>query len=143
MPPGKTAKPISSPNLRTVKREQLDYLRQQNRNRLAVAIVAGLVGALIAFVGLVLFDVQAAVILTMLFIFSRISAPAMGMNQMLQQFAGAAPAHAEFLQLERDLAVHEAPEARSAPAIAPGSIATSVSTMTESAGQAAGSNASI
>ena len=60
-------------SLDRLKREQLAYLGQENRNRLAASIIAGLVGALIAFVGLVLFDVHAAVILTMLFIFSRIS----------------------------------------------------------------------
>ncbi len=109
-------------SLDRLKREQLSYLGHETRNRLAATIIAGLVGALTAFVGLVLFDVPAAVILTMLFIFSRISAPAMGMSQMLQQFAGAVPAHAEFLQLERDLAAHEAPDTRSAPAIAPGPI---------------------
>jgi ATP-binding cassette subfamily C protein len=84
-------------SLDRLKREQLAYLGQDNRNRLAASIIAGLVGALIAFVGLVLFDVHAAVILTMLFIFSRISAPAMQLSEMLQQFAGTVPAHAEFL----------------------------------------------
>jgi hypothetical protein len=54
-------------SLDRLKREQLAYLGQENRNRLAASIIAGLVGALIAFVGLVLFDVHAAVILTMLF----------------------------------------------------------------------------
>jgi ABC-type multidrug transport system fused ATPase/permease subunit len=72
---------------------------------------------------LVLFDVHSAVILTMLFIFSRISAPAMQMSQMLQQFAGAVPAHSEFLRLEHDLAARDAPDLRSAPAIEPGAIA--------------------
>ncbi len=109
-------------SLDRLKREQLSYLGQHNRNQLAAAIIAGLVGALIAFVGLVLFDVQAAVILTMLFIFSRISGPAMQMSEMLQQFAGTVPAHAEFLQLERDLAAQDAPDTRPAPAIAPGAI---------------------
>jgi ATP-binding cassette subfamily C protein len=66
----------------------------------------------------VLFDVQ-AVILTMLFIFSRISAPAMQLSQMLQQFASAVPAHAEFSQLERELAAHDAPPA---PVLVPGAI---------------------
>jgi ATP-binding cassette subfamily C protein len=97
-------------SLERLKREQLAYLGQENRNRLAASIIAGLVGALIAFVGLVLFDVQAAVILTMLFIFSRISAPAMQMSQMLQQFDGTVPAHAEFLRLEHDLAAQDLPD---------------------------------
>lgn len=109
-------------SLDRLKREQLAYLGQENRNRLAATIIAGLVGALIAFVGLALFDVRAAVILTMLFIFSRVSGPAMQMSRMLQQFAGTVPAHAEFLRLERDLTAQDAPDLRSAPAIAPGAI---------------------
>ena len=75
-------------SLDQLRRERLAYIRQENRNRLAASVIAGLVGAIIAFVGLVLFDVQAAVVLAMLFIFSRISGPAMQMSQVLQQFAG-------------------------------------------------------
>jgi ATP-binding cassette subfamily C protein len=77
---------------------------------------------LIAYIGLVLFDIQAAVILTMLLIFARISGPAMQMSRTLQQFAGMLPAHAEFLRLERDLAVQELPTDQSTVAIAPGTI---------------------
>jgi ATP-binding cassette, subfamily C, bacterial len=109
-------------SLDRLRHEQLAYIGQENRNRLAASIIAGLVGTLIAFVGLVLFDVQAAVILTMLFIFSRISVPAMQMSEMLQQFAGTVPAHAEFLQLERDLAAQHATDTRPTPPIAPGAI---------------------
>ena len=46
----------------------------------------------------------------------------MQMSQMLQQFAGTVPAHAEFLRLERDLAAQGAPDTRPAPAIRPGAI---------------------
>jgi ATP-binding cassette subfamily C protein len=109
-------------SLDRLKCEQLAYIGEENRNRVAASVIAGLVGAVIAFVGLVLLDVQAAVILTMLFIFSRISVPAMQMSQMLQQFAGTVPAHAEFLQLEHDLAVQDAIDTRPAPAIVSGTI---------------------
>jgi ATP-binding cassette subfamily C protein len=109
-------------SLATLKREQLAYIRQENHNRLAASLIAGLVGAVIAFVGLVLFDAEAAVILTMLFIFSRISAPAMQLSQLLQQFARAVPAHAEYLQLECELAAQDASDPRPAPVIVPGPI---------------------
>jgi ATP-binding cassette, subfamily C, bacterial len=103
-------------------REQLAYIRLENRNRLAASILAGMVGALIAFVSLVLFDIQAAVILTMLFIFTRISGPAMAISETLQQFASAVPAHAEFLQLERDLTVPDVRDQLPAMAITPGPV---------------------
>jgi ATP-binding cassette subfamily C protein len=109
-------------SLAGLKREQLAYIRQQNRNRLAVTIIAGFVGALTAFVGLVFFDMQAAVILTMLLIFARISGPAMQMSQTLQEFASMLPAHAEFLQLERDLPAPELPADQTVVAIVPGTI---------------------
>jgi ATP-binding cassette subfamily C protein len=47
----------------------------------------------------------------------------MQMSQMLQQFAGTLPAHAEFLRLEHDLAAQDLPELASASAIEPGEIA--------------------
>jgi ABC-type bacteriocin/lantibiotic exporter with double-glycine peptidase domain len=109
-------------SLDDLKREELAYIGEESRNRLAASIIAALVGLLITFIGLVLFDVDAAVILTMLFIFSRISAPAMQMSRMLQQFAGTVPAHAEFLRLERDLGVQHAIDTRPATTIAPGAI---------------------
>jgi ATP-binding cassette subfamily C protein len=76
----------------------------------------------IAYVGLVLFDLSAAVILTMLLIFARISGPAMQMSQTLQFFAGTVPAHAEFVRLERELATHDAREAPAADAVTQGEI---------------------
>lgn len=75
-----------------------------------------------AFVGLVFFDMQAAVILTMLLIFARISGPAMQLSQTLQEFASMLPAHAEFLQLERDLPAPELPADQTVVAIVPGTI---------------------
>jgi ATP-binding cassette, subfamily C, bacterial len=109
-------------SLARLTRQQLIFIRQENRNRIAVSIIAGLAGTLIAFLGFVLFDMPAAVFLTMLFIFSRISAPAMQMSQTLQQFASTVPAHAEFVRLESDLTAQDVHEERPATAIALGPI---------------------
>jgi hypothetical protein len=69
------------------------------------------------------FDLQAPIILTMLFVFSRISAPAMQLSQQLEQFASSVPAHAEVQQLDRELApAVELSDSRTAVAIAPGAI---------------------
>ena len=132
-------------SLDRLKHEQIAYLGQENRNRLAATIIAGLVGALIAFVGLVLFDVQAAVILTMLFIFSRISAPAMQMSQMLQQFAGTVPAHLSFSNSNAISPLKTRPIGGLHPRLrrAPLCFATSVSTTTDRAGLAPGSSTLI
>ena len=109
-------------SLAAITREQLAYIRQDNRNRLAGTIIAGLVGALIAFVGLVWFEIQPAVILTILLIFARISGPAMQISDTLQQFAGTVPAHAELLALERDLAAQDVATASPVIAITAGPI---------------------
>jgi ABC-type multidrug transport system fused ATPase/permease subunit len=110
-------------SLAALTRQSLVFLRQDNRNRLAVALISGLTGALIAFVGLTLFDLQAPVILTMLFIFSRISGPAVQRSDSLQSFATSVPAHAEAQRLEADLAAAPTPDdGKAARAIAPGAI---------------------
>lgn len=109
-------------SLAAITREQLAYIRQDSRNRLAGTVIAGLIGALIAFVGLALFEIQPAVILTILLIFARISGPAMQMSDTLQQFAGAVPAHAELLALERDLAAQDIETASPAITMTPGPI---------------------
>jgi ATP-binding cassette, subfamily C, bacterial len=109
-------------SLARLTREQLAYIRAENRNRIAVSIIAGLAGCSIAFLGFVLFDLPAAVLLTMLFIFSRISAPALQMSQTLQQFASMVPAHAEFLSLESELAARGIHEELPAVAMVPGPV---------------------
>lgn len=109
-------------SLAAITREQLAYIREENRNRLAGTIIAGLVGALIAFAGLAAFQIQPAVVLTILLIFARISGPAMQMSDTLQQFAGTVPAHAELLGLERDLAAQDVATASPAIAITAGPI---------------------
>ncbi|HXX51649.1 MAG TPA: ABC transporter ATP-binding protein [Xanthobacteraceae bacterium] len=110
-------------SLAELTQRSLAFIRQENRNRLAVSLISGLTGALIAFVGLALFDLQAPVILTMLFIFSRISGPAVQLSESLQQFATSVPAHAEAQRLERDLAAACASaDQTAASTIAPGAI---------------------
>jgi ATP-binding cassette subfamily C protein len=64
----------------------------------------------------------AAVILTMLLVFARISGPAMQMSQTLQEFVSMLPAYAEFVELGRELAVHNVVAAPAKGAIAPGEV---------------------
>jgi len=96
-------------SLAALKGQQLAFVRQQALNRLAATIISGLVGALIAFVGLTVLDTPPAVLITTLLIFARISAPAMQMSHAVQQFANMLPAYGEVCRLETELSVQEAP----------------------------------
>ncbi|HEX4409631.1 MAG TPA: ABC transporter ATP-binding protein [Xanthobacteraceae bacterium] len=91
-------------SLAAVKREQFAFIRRQNANRRIATIVSGLTGALIAFVGLTVFDTSPPVLIAMLLVFTRISAPVMQISQALQQFVHTLPAYAEVCQLEAALA---------------------------------------
>ncbi len=91
-------------SLAAVKRQQFAFIRQQNLSRRTATIVSGLTGALIAFVGLTIFDTSPPVLIAMLLVFARISAPVLQISQGVQQFAHTLPAYAEVGQLERDLA---------------------------------------
>jgi ATP-binding cassette subfamily C protein len=110
-------------SLAAVKREQLAFIRQQNFSRRMATIISGLTGALIAFVGLTLFDISPPVLIAMLLVFARISAPVLQISQALQQFVHTMPAYAEVCQLQNSLAA--APSAEplfAASAITPGAI---------------------
>ncbi len=91
-------------SLAAMKQQQIAYIRQQTASRLAATIITGLVGALIAFVGLTVLDTPPPVLIAMLLVFARISGPVMQMSQAAQQFAHMLPAYAEVGQLDRDLA---------------------------------------
>jgi len=110
-------------SLAEVKRQQMAFVRQQSTNRRTATIITGLVAALIAFVGLTLFDTPAPVLIAMLLVFARIAGPVMQMTQTMQQLAHALPAYAEVCQLERDLAaVPGESDSHAATAITPGAI---------------------
>ncbi len=110
-------------SLAAVKRQQFAFIRSQNQSRLAATIISGLVGALIAFVGLTVFDTPPPILIAMLLVFARLSASAMQISRAAQQFANSLPAYAEVRRLEQDLSAPEpARPPRPAAAIARGAI---------------------
>ena len=110
-------------SLAALKRQQLAFIRSQSRSRLAATVITGLVGALIAFVGLTVFDTPPPILITMLLVFARISAPAMQISQAMQQFAHTLPAYGEVSRLELDLAAtQDAQPCQAATPITPGAI---------------------
>ena len=110
-------------SLAALKRQQFAFIRQQSRSRLAATVITGLVGALIAFVGLTVLDTPPPLLIAMLLIFARISGPAMQISQAVQQFAHMLPAYGEVSRLELDLAATpQAPPCQGAAPITPGAI---------------------
>jgi ABC-type multidrug transport system fused ATPase/permease subunit len=113
-------------SLAALKRQQFAFIRSQSRSRLAATVISGLIGALIAFIGLAILDMPPAILIAMLLVFARISAPAMQVSQAAQQFANMLPAYAEVRALERDLAAPDQArpnQSAGATVIAPGIIA--------------------
>ena len=110
-------------SLAALKSQQFAFIRQQSRSRLAATVITGLVGALIAFVGLTVFDTPPPILIAMLLVFARISGPAMQMSQAVQQFAHTLPAYGEVSRLELDLAAsQDAQPCQAATPITPGAI---------------------
>ena len=93
-----------------IKREQAADVRQQNRSRRTATIVSGLTGALIAFVGLTLYDTPPPVLIAMLLVFARISAPVMQISQAGQHLAHTLPAYTEVPQRQNSLAAAPRPQ---------------------------------
>jgi ABC-type multidrug transport system fused ATPase/permease subunit len=110
-------------SLAAVKSQQIAFIRQQAVGRQSATIITGLVGALIVFTGLTVFDTPPPVLIATLLIFARISGPVMQMSQAMQQFAHVLPAYDEVVRLERDLATTPQPIHNAAAMdIAPGPI---------------------
>jgi ATP-binding cassette subfamily C protein len=87
----------------TLKSRQMAFMRQQTANRLGATTVSSLVGALIAFIGLIVFNTPPAVLIVLLLVFVRLSGPAIQINQAMQLIAHSLPAYAEVRALEREL----------------------------------------
>ena len=110
-------------SLAALKRQQFAFIRQQSRNRLAATVMTGLVGALIAYVGLAVLDTPPPILIAMLLVFTRISAPVMQISQAAQQFAHTLPAYDEVSRLERDLAGTQPVQVKgNGPPLAPGPV---------------------
>jgi ATP-binding cassette subfamily C protein len=90
-------------SIAALKGRQIAFMRQQTANRLAATTLSSLVGALVAFVGLTVFDTPPAVLIVLLLVFARLSGPAIQISQALQQIAHSLPAYAEVRLLIEDL----------------------------------------
>jgi len=109
-------------SIAAIKRQQLTFNRQQIVNRFAASVITGFVGALVVFVGLTALGTSPTILIAMLLVFARISAPVMQISQTMQQFAHTLPAYAEVFALERELAAAPQPPADAAGPMAPGTI---------------------
>jgi ATP-binding cassette subfamily C protein len=93
---------------RDLTRRQLRFQRQQSALRVVTTSGSAIAGALVLFTGYWL-GMPTATLLASLVIFSRMSGPAMTLQQNAQQFANALPAHSAFMTLLIDLDEQQAP----------------------------------
>jgi ATP-binding cassette subfamily C protein len=84
-------------------RKQVDYTRQQSFGRLALTTVTALVGAALVLIGFGVFHMAAPVLITLLLIIMRMTAPVSQIQQAVQQLAFALPSYEGVKALERDL----------------------------------------
>jgi ATP-binding cassette subfamily C protein len=90
--------------LALVRSQQIRYVLQQAGTTLAGTMVSGLVGAVVVVLGILVFDTDPAILITLLLILSRTSAPAMQLHGDAQQFAHAVAAYEKIRSLEDELA---------------------------------------
>jgi ATP-binding cassette, subfamily C, bacterial len=91
--------------------QQISYVRQQTITRLAVTSLSSLAGAIAIVLGIVVFDISASVLITLLLIVSLMNGPAMQLQLDAQHFAHAMPAYEKIRKLENDLAAADAANA--------------------------------
>ncbi len=90
---------------------QIRYIREQTITGLTISTLSGLIGAIAMLLGIAVFDISASVLITLLLIVSRMTAPAIQLQLDAQHFARALPAYETIRELELDLAAAQAPPA--------------------------------
>jgi ATP-binding cassette subfamily C protein len=88
---------------REIRRSQLRFQIGQARGRMIFALVSSVLGASVVLVGFGFMTVPAAVLITLVLVFARMSGPAMQLYQSAQQFVFALPAFESMRSLETQL----------------------------------------
>lgn len=91
-------------------RDRLLFMRLEADLRNVTAILAAVVGAVTLFIGVAVFHLAPAVLITLILILSRMSAPAMIIQQGAKQILHSLPAYDVILSLENDLAGATSPD---------------------------------
>jgi ATP-binding cassette subfamily C protein len=102
-----------------IARRAVEFANQQADGQLAFSTLAALAAALCAYVGIGVMEMPAAIILPLLVILSRMSAPAIAITRNVQQFLNCLPAYERLRELENELAPSTAAPATTAPRPAP------------------------
>lgn len=93
---------------RSVRGRQIDFMRRQARGRRLFAIGSALMGAAVVLTGY-LAAIPAAILITLVLIFARMSGPALQIQMSVQNFFFSLPAFEAIRQLETDLSTDAAP----------------------------------
>jgi ATP-binding cassette subfamily C protein len=95
--------------LGNLRAQQISYIRQQTITRLVITSLSALVGVFAIVLGVVIFDISASVLITLLLVVSRMNGPAMQLQIDAQHFAHALPAYEKIHEIEGELRVTEEP----------------------------------
>jgi len=105
--------------IQTALREgQMAFQRRQASSRFAFASISGVLGAALVLAGIGVLHVSAAVLITLILVFGRMSAPALQLHQSAQMFLFGLPSFEAVRDLEAELA-GASPAARLAPVSPP------------------------
>jgi len=90
-----------------LKAKQVRYVRDQTISRAIVAFLTALIAIFIVVVGITVFDMESALLLTMFLIFARMNGPVAQLQRDAQYLAEVLPAYEALLELEADLVAAE------------------------------------
>lgn len=96
--------------LRKLGEQEIEFVGRYARNRAVVTLVGTVVGAIAVIIGFAVLDAPPAILLTLLIVLSRMSAPALAVQTCAQEFVRNLPAYERVKTLERELEVAAQPE---------------------------------
>lgn len=96
-------------SLREYSNRQIDYVRQRTNTNIATTTIMAVVAALVVLIGLGVMNVTPSYLIAMLYLFSRMTAPVLQIQQGAQLFAIGLPAYEKIKELKAQLDAASSP----------------------------------
>jgi ABC-type multidrug transport system fused ATPase/permease subunit len=93
--------------LSALRTQQVSYARKQGSANATIATVTAFIAVLMIVVGILVFDAPPSVLITLLFLFARMNAPATQLQRDAQFLSGILPSYEAVLELETELIAAE------------------------------------
>jgi ATP-binding cassette subfamily C protein len=97
--------------------QSVDFAQVQKKNRIFLTVAGMAVAGMAVVAGIAVFHIAPAILVALLLVFTRMSAPVTQLQQQTVSFVGCMPAYRKLREMQRDLAVPASPPGATSPVV--------------------------